>query len=138
MKATAQEYDFHCRILAPDDPVAFVQLTEWLYPALVQHVQQRAGWNADTTLIEEAAIQALIEYHDAPTRYDPDRPACTIIWQWPPIGTFKMPEEKNYAYRPTRYHFLILHCKMFQAIQLSRSLLQSLSARIKQWSYYSL
>src|SRR3954470_6652490 len=73
MKATAQEYDFHRRILSPDDPLAFVQLSEWLYPSLVQDVQQRAGWDADPALTGEAAIQALIDYRNAPKRYDPDR-----------------------------------------------------------------
>ncbi len=73
MKATAQEYDLHQRILARDDPVAFAQLFESLYPSLVQEIQQRAGWNTDSTLTEEAALQALSEYHEAPARYDPDR-----------------------------------------------------------------
>lgn len=73
MKATAQEYEFHRRILARNDRVAFVQLTEWLYFSLVQDVQQHAGWNADPTLVEEAAGQALLDYRDAPARYDPDR-----------------------------------------------------------------
>jgi RNA polymerase sigma-70 factor (ECF subfamily) len=73
MKATAQEYEFHRRILARGDPVAFVQLTEWLYFSLVQDVQQHAGWNADPILVEEAAGQALLDYRDAPARYDPDR-----------------------------------------------------------------
>lgn len=73
MKATAQEYEFHQRILARHDPVAFVQLTEWLYFSLVQDVQQHAGWNADPILVEEAAGQALLDYRDAPARYDPNR-----------------------------------------------------------------
>ncbi|HEX3642497.1 MAG TPA: hypothetical protein VHV10_14495, partial [Ktedonobacteraceae bacterium] len=73
MKATAQEYDFHQRILAHDDQVAFAQLAECLYFPLVQDVQQRARSHADAALIEEAAGQALLDYRDAPTRYDPDR-----------------------------------------------------------------
>jgi hypothetical protein len=73
MKATAQEYDLHQRIMARDDPVAFAQLFESLYSSLVQEIQQRAGWNTDPTLTEEAALQALSEYHEAPARYDPDR-----------------------------------------------------------------
>jgi hypothetical protein len=73
MKATAQEYNFHQRILANDDPVAFAQLAECLYFPLVQDIQQRARSHADPALVEEAAGQALLDYRDAPTRYDPDR-----------------------------------------------------------------
>lgn len=74
MKATAQEYDFHRRILARDDPVAFAQLAECLYVPLLQDVQQRAaGSHADPALVEEAVGQALLNYHDTPTKYDPER-----------------------------------------------------------------
>lgn len=73
MKATSQEYDFHQRILARDDPVAFISLTEWLYASLVQSVQRRAGTNADPMLVEEAVGEALLDYRDAPARYDPGR-----------------------------------------------------------------
>jgi hypothetical protein len=73
MKATAQEYDFHQRILARDDPIAFVALAEELYCPLVQDVSRRAGSNADSTLVEEAVGQALLNYHDRPERYDPLR-----------------------------------------------------------------
>ncbi len=41
MKATVEEYDFHQRILARDDPVAFAALAEWLYNPLVQDVRRR-------------------------------------------------------------------------------------------------
>ena len=47
MKATAQEYDFHQRILARDDPVAFAALAEELYAPLVQDVSRRAGGNSE-------------------------------------------------------------------------------------------
>jgi hypothetical protein len=73
MKATAQEYDFHQRILARDDPIAFVALAEELYAPLVQDVNRRAGGNSDSALVEEAVGQALLEYHDRPERYDPLR-----------------------------------------------------------------
>lgn len=73
MKATAQEYALHQRVLARSDPVAFVELTEWLYLSLVQGVQQRAGRSADAILVEEAVGQALLDYHDAPARYDPGK-----------------------------------------------------------------
>src|SRR6266704_7046109 len=72
MKATAQEYDFHQRILARNDPVAFAELAEWLYIPLVQDVQQRARSYADPALAEEAAGKALLDYRDAPSRYDPN------------------------------------------------------------------
>jgi hypothetical protein len=73
MKATVQEYDFHQRIFARDDPIAFVQLVESLYLPLVQDVQQRAGSQADPILVEEAVGQALLDYHDTPAHYDPNR-----------------------------------------------------------------
>jgi hypothetical protein len=75
MKATPQEYDFHQRILARDDPIAFAGLAEWLYNPLVQEVHQRAGSNVDPMLVEEAVGQALLDYRDTPARYDPNR-AC--------------------------------------------------------------
>ncbi|HLH63467.1 MAG TPA: hypothetical protein VKV20_17430 [Ktedonobacteraceae bacterium] len=73
MKATAQEYDFHQRILARDDPIAFAQLAEALYAPLVQDVGRRAGSNCDATLVEESVGQALLDYQDKPERYDPGR-----------------------------------------------------------------
>lgn len=73
MKATAQEYDFHQRILARDDPIAFAALAEWLYSPLVEDVYRRSGANADAALVEEAVGEALLDYHDAPERYDPSR-----------------------------------------------------------------
>ncbi len=73
MKATVQEYDFHQRILARDDPIAFAALAEWLYNPLVQDVRKRAGINADAVLVEEAVGEALLNYHDAPEKYDPSR-----------------------------------------------------------------
>ena len=73
MKATLQEYDFHQRILARDDPIAFAALAEFLYSPLVQDVCRRAGTRADLILVEEAVGQALLDYHDAPERYDTGR-----------------------------------------------------------------
>src|SRR6266516_7842275 len=73
MKATAEEYDFHQRILARDDPVAFAALAEWLYNPLVQDVRRRAGSHADPALVEEAVGEALLDYHDSPMRYIPNR-----------------------------------------------------------------
>ena len=73
MKATLQEYDFHQRVLARDDPIAFAALAEWLYKPLVQDVYKRAGVNADPMFVEEAVGQALLDYHDTPERYDPKR-----------------------------------------------------------------
>ena len=73
MKATAEEYDFHQRILARDDPVAFAALAEWLYNPLVQDVRRRAGPHADPALVEEAVGEALLDYHDHPERYISNR-----------------------------------------------------------------
>lgn len=73
MKATIQEFDFHQRILARDDPIAFAALAEWLYNPLVQDVRKRAGIDADPVLVEEAVGEALLNYHDAPEKYDPSR-----------------------------------------------------------------
>ncbi len=73
MKATVQEYDFHQRILVRDDPIAFAELAEWLYNPLVQDVRKRAGINADPMLVEEAVGEALLNYHDAPEKYDPSQ-----------------------------------------------------------------
>src|SRR6266487_2043383 len=73
MKATVQEYDFHQRILARDDPIAFAALADWLYNPLVQDVRKRAGISADPMLVEEAVGEVLLIYHDAPEKYDPSR-----------------------------------------------------------------
>lgn len=73
MKATAQEYDFHARLCARGDPTAFAELAEWLYQPLILDVQRRAGSYADSVLIEEAVGQALLDYHERPHSYQPDR-----------------------------------------------------------------
>ena len=53
MQATPQEYQFHQRLCARGDPIAFAELAEWLYDALVQDVRKRAGYQADPVLVEE-------------------------------------------------------------------------------------
>ena len=73
MKATLQEYHYHQRICARGDPTAFVELAEELYASLVQDVCRRAGNHADPMLVEEAVGQAMLNYHDKPERYDPER-----------------------------------------------------------------
>src|SRR5574340_1072432 len=73
MKATVEEYDFHQRILARDDPVAFAALAEWLYNPLIEEVRKRAGTHADPVLVEDAVADVLLIYHDAPEKYDPNR-----------------------------------------------------------------
>jgi hypothetical protein len=75
MKATAEEYAFHQRICARDDPIAFAQLAEQLYSPLVQDVYKRAGYShpLDPVLVEEAVGRALLDYRDQPQRYDPQR-----------------------------------------------------------------
>lgn len=71
MKATPEEYDFHRRLIAGDDPTASTELAEQLYIGLVLHTQARAG-NADPVLVEEAVGQALLDYIDRPERYNPE------------------------------------------------------------------
>jgi hypothetical protein len=73
MKATPKEHSFHQRLLAQDDPTAFAELAEWLYVPLVQATRMRAGAGADPALVEEAVGQALLDYNEAPERYDPTR-----------------------------------------------------------------
>ena len=73
MQATPQEYQFHQRLCARDDPIAFAELAECLYDALVQDVRKRAGRQADPVLVEEAVGGALLDYYDKPERYDPGR-----------------------------------------------------------------
>jgi hypothetical protein len=75
MKATSDEYAVHQRILARDDPVAFAAFAEKQYVPLFQDVCRRVGSKADAMLIEEAVGQALLDYHDHPERYDPERAA---------------------------------------------------------------
>jgi hypothetical protein len=73
MQATSQEYQFHLRLCARDDPIAFAELAESLYAGLVQDVRRRASYDADPILVEEAVGQALLDYRDKPDRYDPTR-----------------------------------------------------------------
>jgi hypothetical protein len=74
VKCTPEEYAFHQRVLARD-PVAFSQLAEWLYASLVRdtgvRARGRAGKAVDVMLIEESVGEALLDYNDAPERYDP-------------------------------------------------------------------
>lgn len=71
MKATPEEYAFHQRISARDDPIAFAEFADQMYHPLVSAVRRRADAHADPALIEEAVGQALLDYHDHPFRYDP-------------------------------------------------------------------
>jgi hypothetical protein len=73
MKATDEEYDFHQRILARDDPIAFAAFAELFYDSLLEDVRRRAGSGADPVLVEESVGEALLDYHDSPERYDPKR-----------------------------------------------------------------
>ena len=73
MKATAEEYDFHQRILARDDPIAFAAFAELFYDSLLEDVRRHAGSGADPALVEEAVGEALLDYHDSPERYAPKR-----------------------------------------------------------------
>lgn len=71
MKATAEELHFHRRMLDPGDPTAFAAFAEWIYEDLVRKTRARAHPDADPALIEEAVGSALLEYGDAPHRYNP-------------------------------------------------------------------
>src|SRR2546422_901630 len=67
MKATAEEYNIHQRILARDDPVAFAALAEWLYYPLVQDVRRRAGPHADPT--EQRVVMLILNKTRSPEPY---------------------------------------------------------------------
>lgn len=73
MKATPQEYHYHQRICVRGDPIAFAELAGELYTSLVQDVRRRAGQQANPILVEEAVGEALLDYHDKPGSYDPER-----------------------------------------------------------------
>jgi DNA-directed RNA polymerase specialized sigma24 family protein len=72
MSETGQEYELHERIL-DGDPTAFAELAELLYSDLVTDTQRRAGMADDPALVEEAVGQALLDYQDAPHKYDSAR-----------------------------------------------------------------
>lgn len=73
MKATAEEFSYHQRLCARDDPIAFAELADWLYHPLVQEVRKRAGLHADAILVEEAVGEALLDYRETPEHYNPHR-----------------------------------------------------------------
>src|SRR6266480_5753686 len=95
MKATVQEYDFHQRVLARDDPIAFAALADWLYTPLVQDVRKRAGFNADPMLVEEAVGEALLNYHDAPEKYNPSRISLRSYLVMAAYGDFQNAQAKE-------------------------------------------
>lgn len=72
MKATDEEYRYHRRMLDPSDLTAFAAFAEWIYDELVRRTKIQVPPGADSALVEEAAGSALLEYNDAPHRYDPD------------------------------------------------------------------
>lgn len=76
MKATEQELALHQRIVARD-PRAFNELATWLYDSLVRQSFRRAGTNADPHLVEEAVGEALLDYNEDPTKYDPRKMSLT-------------------------------------------------------------
>ncbi|HEU5199516.1 MAG TPA: hypothetical protein VFU32_07760 [Ktedonobacterales bacterium] len=76
MKATPEEYAFHQRLLAADDPTVPAEVAEWLYPLLMRETYARAcggGGPVDRDMVKDAVANVLLEYIDAPERYDPDR-----------------------------------------------------------------
>ncbi len=80
MRATLEEFAFHQRLLAGNDPIVSAELAEWLYESLVRETYARACAGAaggavwiDPALVEEAVGEALLRYIEAPERYDPER-----------------------------------------------------------------
>ncbi len=71
MKATPEEYQFHQRILARNDPIAWDQLAIWLYATLVQDLRKRVHQETDPVLVEEAVGEAFLNYCRHPERYNP-------------------------------------------------------------------
>lgn len=71
MKATPEELQFHQRILARNDPIAWDQLATWLYPILVQDLRKRVHQGTDPVLTEEAIGEAFLNYCRNPERYNP-------------------------------------------------------------------
>lgn len=71
MKATAEELQFHQRILARNDPIVWDQLATRLYPILVQELTNRMYQGTDSMLIEEAVGEAFLNYCQNPSRYNP-------------------------------------------------------------------
>jgi hypothetical protein len=119
MKATAQEYDFHRRILARDDPVAFVAFAEELYAPLVQDVFKRAGSNCDSALVEEAVAQALLDYHDRPEKYDPLRTSLQSYLAMAAYRDFQNAQAKE---QRLRGHQVSLFDPAFQGHEMADSL----------------
>ncbi|MBK7893319.1 MAG: hypothetical protein IPJ90_00115 [Anaerolineaceae bacterium] len=62
----------HKEILNGESPTAFAQLAELALPHLVHFLQQEFH-QAEPHLHETAAIDALLTYHHAPQKYNPDK-----------------------------------------------------------------
>lgn len=96
MKATAEEYSYHKRLCARDDPIAFAELADWLYHPLVQEVCKRAGLSADAMLVEEAVGEALLDYHEEPESYDPNRASLSSYLSMAAYRDFQNAQAKEH------------------------------------------
>src|SRR6266516_3174937 len=107
MKATAEEYDFHQRILARDDPIAFAAFAELFYdslwrmcagmPVLALILRSlRKRWERHCWIITIALSDTL-----------QNELACKATFQWRRIAISRMPQLKNVDLQGTRCHCLI-------------------------------
>ncbi len=91
----------HQRVLARD-PVAFSQLAEWLYASLVRdtgaRARGRAGKAVDMMLVEESVGEALLDYNDAPERYDPEQAALHVYLVMAAYRDFQNALSKEYRH----------------------------------------
>lgn len=72
MRTSSDELAIQQRLLSRD-PVARSDVIAALYADVVRGVQRRAGGDCDLALAEEQAGEALLQYAEDPSRYDPDR-----------------------------------------------------------------
>ena len=72
MRASSDELAMHQRLLS-GDPVARADVIATLYDDVVRGVQRRARDDCDPAIAEEQAGEALLQYAEDPSRYDPDR-----------------------------------------------------------------
>lgn len=72
MKATPEELVLHQRLLMKDQ-LAAVELANLLYDPLVRSVRDRVDRTTDSDFVEDAVVEALMSYVDAPEKYNPQK-----------------------------------------------------------------